>query len=236
MKGLLAVAVLGLAQLTAHAQFYAPAVDFHDVAQRRFPVEAARVLAWIKNGEKPQVSEVVYKVGVDPTRQIVWSIEWRGQGTAVVRKATVRYPVEALRGGAEWYRSVWRQLAGSDWGLGKGEPADLSSNFWDGAKNAGMARMEGVAAGLTLVAPPAKPSAARSAKLAGTLAQAALPMLDRNFTLDGALLARAAAWLCAAEQQNGDLAGPEWAPLLTLAGRADEARAAWITEQATRSS
>jgi hypothetical protein len=227
MKGLLALVVLGLTQQAAHGQFYAPAVDFHDVAQRRFPVEAARVLAWIKNGEKPLVSEVVYKVSLDPARQVVWLIEWRGKGTAVVRKATLRYPEEALLTGADWYRLVWRQLAGANWAMAKGEPADLTASFWSGAQKAGMARMEGISAGLALTATPGKLATAQAAQMAGTLTQAALPMIERNYMLDGALLARAAAWLCVAEQQNGQAAGAEWGPLLTLAGREKEARLAW---------
>jgi hypothetical protein len=43
----LLVFFFGLSVLSASAQFYAPDTRFHDLSQRCFPVEAARVLAWL---------------------------------------------------------------------------------------------------------------------------------------------------------------------------------------------
>lgn len=178
------------------------------------------------------MSEVEFEVRTEEGGQIVWSIEWKRDGGAGLRKATVRYAEADLQRGADWYRNVWQQLTGDDWTLAKSEPADLAVSFWKGAESAGLSRMEGVAAALEQVAAAPRPGAAGSAKMAGTLAQAALPMLGNTVTLDGALLARSAAWLCAAEQQGGEKAGAEWGGLLALAGRGPESRAAWVLKTA----
>ncbi|HEV7403033.1 MAG TPA: hypothetical protein VGO11_08915 [Chthoniobacteraceae bacterium] len=210
----------------AHAQFYAPPVDFHDVAQRRFPVEAARVLAWQRKGTDPQITDVKYRVETDQAGQTVWFIEWRKKAGAS-RKATVRYPESALRGGAEWYREVWKQLAGKDWAAAKSAPGDVAAGFWEGAESAGITRLEGISAALARAAAEPAPSAAESARSAGALVQSAVPMVSTQMSIDGALLARSAAWLCAAEQQSGVQDGVLWAPLLNLAGREREAKTAW---------
>lgn len=219
LAGLLLVA-------SAHAQFYAPPVDFHDVAQRRFPVEAARVLAWLQNQQQAGVTEIAYEVKTSGAPEIVWSFEWkRTDGPS--RKAIVRYPESALRKGADWYRDVWAQLTGADWALPKTPANSLELQFWDGASLAGITRMGGVAAGLDQVTGTPQPAAADSAKLAGTLLEAAVPVLSGMVTIDGSLMGRSAAWLCVAEQQSGTKLGAVWAPLFALAGRGAEARAAW---------
>src|SRR4051794_33945371 len=99
MKFLALLAAGFVAFETAHAQFYAPPVDFHDVAQRRFPVEAARVLAWLRNSQGSHITEITYEVETSKAGQIVWSFEWK-EGGAGGRKATVSYPEAALLKGA----------------------------------------------------------------------------------------------------------------------------------------
>jgi len=225
MKGLVALAVLALTQLAARAQFYAPPVDFHDVAQRRFPVEAARVLAWLQNQQQAGVTEITYEVKTSGATEVVWSFEWK-KAKGPSRKAVVRYPESALRKGADWYRDVWAQLTGADWALPKTPAGDLEMEFWNGASGAGITRMGGVAAGLEQLAAAPQPAAADSAKLAGTLLEAAVPVLSGMVTIDGSLMGRSAAWLCVAEQQSGTKLGAVWAPLFALAGRGAEARAA----------
>ncbi|HEV7406506.1 MAG TPA: hypothetical protein VGO11_26380, partial [Chthoniobacteraceae bacterium] len=231
MKAVLLWFATLLLTCAAEAQFYAPPVDFHDAAQRRFPVEAARVLAWLHQGE-PAIVEITYQVQTDSNGETVWKLEWKPAAPAGrARTAAVRYPESALRKGADWYRDVWQQLAGADWALPKsGDPA-LEAAFWQGAEGAGLSRMEGIAAALKQAATTPQPAAADSARLAGTLAQSALPLVDHCLTLDGALLARSAAWLCAAEQQAGARTAAPWAPLLALAGRGPESLAAWSASE-----
>ncbi|HEV7404225.1 MAG TPA: hypothetical protein VGO11_14890 [Chthoniobacteraceae bacterium] len=96
MKGLVALAVRGLTQLAARAQFYAPPVDFHDVAQRRFPVEAARVPAWLQDQQQAGVTEITCEVKTSGAPEIVWSFEWK-KADGPSRKAVDRYPESALR-------------------------------------------------------------------------------------------------------------------------------------------
>ncbi|MEA3213381.1 MAG: hypothetical protein QOE70_6438 [Chthoniobacter sp.] len=219
------LSVLCCLQGSVLAQFYAPPVDFHDQVQRRFPVEAARVLAWIRNGGKPGIVEVTYYVETSLAGETLWSFEWAGKPG---REVTVRYPDGALRNGAEWYRSVWKQLTGADWALSKAAPAsDLAAAFWDGAESGGLTRFEGIDSAFKQIDATPLPAGAAAARLAGTLVQAALSSVGYEVTLDGTLLARSAAWLCAAEQQTGAAAGPEWATILVLAGRGPECAEAW---------
>ena len=47
------------------AQFYAPDTEYHDKAQRLFPVEAARVLAWRENLAGGQIAEITFKISTE---------------------------------------------------------------------------------------------------------------------------------------------------------------------------
>jgi hypothetical protein len=224
---LLALVTL-LLSCAARGQFYAPPVDYYDTVQRRFPVEVARVLAFMWQGQSAEIAEVTWSVHTDAKAQTLWNLAWRpSDPRGKVVPFTVRYAEKDLRNGADWYRSVWQQLCGSGYGLAKAPGGELAPAFWEGAHSAGLSRMEGVAAALKLLPGSAKPAADRSARLAGALTQSAQPMLGNCLTLDGTLLARSAAWLCAAEQQSGAKAGAPWAALLALAGRGPEALAAW---------
>lgn len=215
-----------LAAIPARGQFYAPETDFHDLCQRRFPVEAARVLAWIRNAEGAHIADVTYRVETRAS-ETAWSIEWRDKAQVVMRKANVNYSKDALLTGAQWYRDIWRQLEGTDWSLPNKTGGAVSAAFWKGAESAGLSRMEGVTAALKQIADTPPLTAAGSAQLAGTLAQTALPMVGMTVTLDATMLARAAAWLCAAEQRAGGDSPTVWGPILSLAGRDAAAREIW---------
>jgi len=77
--------------------------------QRRFPVEAARVMAWMRNAEGGggQIAEVRYTVETTAEWETVWVVEWRDPAGAVVRKASVRY---RGRGPGEWSAVVSRSV------------------------------------------------------------------------------------------------------------------------------
>lgn len=212
--------------LSLVAQFYAPPVDYHDTVQRRFPVEAARVLAWIHDGGRPGIAEVTYHAETSAAGETVWSFAWSTPGKPS-RKATVRYAEASLRGGAEWYRNVWKQLTAPDWQAPKAPAADLGAAFWEGAASGGLTRFEGIDSALKQIAADSCPAGAGAARLSGTLVQTALSYLGSPVTLDGSVLARAAAWLCAAEQETGAKVAPEWATVMILAGRGPECAAAW---------
>ncbi len=228
MKIFLTLLCACLFAATGRAQFYAPETEYHDVAQRRFPVEAARVLAWLRNAGGAKIAEVTYRVETTAKHETVWTVAWLDAGQAVLRTTTVRYPEEALAGGAAWYHSVWQQLEGKDWTAGPGPKAELAAPYWEGAGSAGLSRMSGCTAALKqLTVTPKMEQAPEAAKLAGTLTQAALPVVGTSVSLDGSLLSRAAAWLCRAEERSGASFPAGWGPILMLAGREGLAKAAW---------
>ena len=214
--------------LPARSQFYTPETDFHDPSQRRFPVEAARVLAWNRNLDGAGIADVDFRLETTAEHETVWSIEWRDSAHRVLRKATVRYREEALLTGPAWYRGVWRQLTGADWSAPARPGGDLAGAFWRGVEGAGIARMEGFTSAFQQLSTVPRPAATDAAMLAGSLTQAALPTVDMVLSLDSVVLARAAAWLCAAEQWAGADRVAEWAPILALAGREALAREAWL--------
>jgi hypothetical protein len=204
-----------------HAQFYAPDTECHDRAQRRFIVEFSRVLAWRQNQRAagPKVAEVTFTVSSDAEHKTTWNLRWLDANGKTLREDAISYPEAALAAGPSWYRDAARQLLRS---AGSSKPpsplteAALVESFWKGADSAEPSRADSLRQAFAL-APEKEP-----ARLAGLLAQAALPSVGYRVSLDGALLARAAAWLCLAEQ-SVKAPGPKldalWAPILFLSGR-----------------
>ena len=109
---------------TLRAQFYAPETDFHDISQRTFPVEAARVLAWLRNADGGEIAEVTFKIETTPERETVWTIQWLDAAKKSLREKIVRYPETLLVEGPKFYRTVFAQLTGDDWMV---ESAPLST-------------------------------------------------------------------------------------------------------------
>src|SRR5205085_2924542 len=132
------------------------------------------------------VESVTFKVERAQEDETVWKIVWRDKAGAALREATVRYREAELLNGAEWYRSVWRQLRGTIPIEGTGAGADLANAFWSGAADAGVSRMEGVAAAMKL-ADAASKSALDAARMSGCLVKAAAPGLGGRQTLDSLL-------------------------------------------------
>jgi hypothetical protein len=226
--------------LDAKGQFYAPDVCLHDSAQRLFVGEAARVLAWIENQglkEDERIMEVSWVETGDAMGKAEWKISWKDADGNEKRQMTVNYGGQALGLGADWYRQIWRQLRGieREGSLpdAVAQSAPVLSAFWEGAELAGTSRMEGLLAAVeTLGEGDVSKKAVNAGNLAGIMSHSAMSMLGGACMLDGLSLARAAAWLCHAEetvQANVPLA---WAPLIYLAGR--EPAAAEIWRQAWR--
>lgn len=227
MKTLFPLAWLVLLTAALHAQFYAPEPDFHDRAQRNFPVEAARVLAALQNSRGADIAEITYKLETADNQDVVWQLQWLDAKKKPLREKTVRYPQSLLTTGLKYFREVFEQVA-ADVTLPKGEGKGFDAEFWEGAKLAGVSRLEALgAAGKLIVTGARLDKAPEAARLAGTLAHGALPSLASPQTLDALMLSRAAAWLCVAEHIDGTTDDAAWTPILFLAGREHAARTTW---------
>jgi hypothetical protein len=73
---LAAVLFLFAVNLPLRAQFYAPETDYHDVAQRHFVVELARVLAWREDQQGGKIAQVTYEVRSADDHTTSWKIHW----------------------------------------------------------------------------------------------------------------------------------------------------------------
>ena len=209
--------------VSAHAQFYVPEAASGDAVQRVFPVEAARVLAWLRNIDGVKFAEITFTMKSPGT---AWQIQWRDASGKVLRERAV--DAAKQEDGAAFYRDVFRQLAGEDWQIPSGAPDNSASAFWQGAELAGMSRAEAVGAiGKLLADKPRVERAADAARLAGVLAHGAVPALAGRRGIDSLLVARAAAWLCVAEARLHEPLDAAWAPVLFLAGREANASALW---------
>lgn len=227
------VAVIFAIVSTLRAQFYAPETDFHDLAQRGFPVEVARVLAWQRNAAGAKITEVTFKVETTPEQETVWTLRWLDAAKQPVREKSVRYPESLLVEGPKYFREIFKQIAGDDWKIELAPPDDPASAFWQGADEAGLSRLEALtAAGGLIAEEPKLERASTAARLAGILVHGALPSIAGSFTIDSVLLSRAAAWLAAAEASSHDVFDSAWAPILFLAGREQTASALWTAQPA----
>jgi hypothetical protein len=59
-----------LFSINCNAQFYAPDTEYHDLCQRVFPVEAARVLAWLHPDS--DIVEIRHHGEVGPEQRTIW--------------------------------------------------------------------------------------------------------------------------------------------------------------------
>jgi hypothetical protein len=217
----------------AGAQVYAPDTEFHDKAQRLYPVEVARLLAWRENLNAQRVCEVTYKVSVDTNHVTTWKLSWLGKDGKPTRQIKVKYPETLLSAGPRFYREVlqqiWSQASGS--ALPNLTVAELNERFWQGAESNGMAREEGLQAAFKLAGTkPSSSEAQYAPTLAGLLAHIPMPSLCGGVTLDAALLARGAAWLALSEamlKEPATASDENWAPILFMAGRETAACDLW---------
>ena len=108
--------------VSAHAQFYAPEATSGDAVQRVFPVEAARVLAWLRNIDGVKFAEITFTMKSPGT---AWQIQWRDASGKVLRERAV--DAAKQEDGAAFYRDVFRQLAGEDWQIPSAAPDNSAS-------------------------------------------------------------------------------------------------------------
>jgi hypothetical protein len=214
---------------TLHAQFYAPATEYHDSVQRVFPIEAARVLAWWSDPEQTNITEVSFDVITKPDQSSVWDIRWLNGAGKTVKSATVSYSTNLLKAGPEFYRSVFKQLWQTDWKKPAPVEAEkISESFWRGATGMGLSREATLKAAFVLANKKESYSDGRwRAELAGLLTHTALPGYAAALTLDKMLLARGAAWLAFAESSSTTPSDGLWAPILFQAGRERTATDLW---------
>lgn len=211
-------------------QVYMPDTEYHDLSQRCFVVEAARILAWRENEKKPTLFEVTYTVQTDAKRQTKWQIKWLDKSGTTLRAADVSYPESLLTEGPAFYRQVFAQLWKLKWRpVPKASEQELVRRFWLGAELVGVSRTEGVTAALK-AQQAGLPEESLAPQLAGVLQNTALPSLSGALSLDAVLLARSAAWWCLAETMAGapgKACDACWAPTLFLAGREKSALDLW---------
>ena len=237
LTGALAVLTV-VSQPPLFGQVYAPDTEFHDPSQRLFVVEAARVLAWRENRKELKVHQITYKTSIGDDRKTSWQLDWLDDHGKSIRHFEVSYPESLLAGGPRFYREVFVQLCGKD-----PSPAvtlaeqDMSKRFWEAAESAGLSRTEGLRAAFKLTpTEPSLPEQELAPRLAGVLSHTTLPSLGGTVSMDVALLARSAAWLCLAEnmvKDRGAASDALWAPILFLAGRENAASDLWKNSVAT---
>lgn len=219
----------------ANGQFYAPDVCLHDAAQRLFVGEAARVHAWIENRdltEEERIATVSWEVSGETDGKSEWVLVWKDARGTEKRRLTVGYEGKELERGADWYRSIWRQLRGiareKEWPEQAAQSKAMLAAFWEGGESAGTTRMEGLLAAMEVVGEgKAVPEAAETARLAGILSHSSVSMLAGACMLDGLNLARAAAWICHTEEMAQSGVPLAWAPVIYLGGRERLAAKLW---------
>jgi len=211
----------------AFSQFYAPDTEYHDLAQRCFVVEAARVLAARENKPKLTIESVSFEVTNKPNRETSWQIQWLAADSSVVKEVTVSYPESLLTEGPGFYRTVFDRIWNAKWRVPK-TVTNLTAEFWRGANEGGLSRVESLEAAWKFEQTNPKEEQL-APHLAGLLQSAALPSSGGAVSLDALLLPRSAAWLCLAEKMSPDSQAFDacWAPTLLLAGRENAAAALW---------
>lgn len=214
-----------------HAQHYTPEVCLHDAAQRMFPVEAARVMAWMENQKSDRIGEITWQVAGEINGRSEWKIGWKSRQGGEIASATVTYDVTKLNSGPGYFRDVWSQLMDGlhfEAGKGAGTASELEAAFWRGSAREGGTRTNAVAnAQVWLNQGSPRSKAQDAAELAGLLAQGATPILGGSCTLDYLMLSRAASWLCHAEALSGVALTREWCVIAHLGGREIPASLAW---------
>jgi hypothetical protein len=232
-----AISLMLLLTASAQAQFYAPDTEYHDLVQRVFPVEAARVLAWRANQQNNQIAEVSYSVSTSTNGTTTWQLSWLDKDGKPVKTTRVEYPANLLKQGVGFYREVTRQLMESGWEeLQSANAAAVVGAYWKGAGTAAVSREESLGRALAMIS-KASPQAdgVWAAQLAGLLSHTTLPSYAGSTSLDDQLAARAAIWLALSERScRRELSRP-WATILFFAGREHVAVETWDKASETNS-
>ncbi len=226
------VALSVVSQSPLWGQVYAPDTEFHDPVQRLFVVEATRVLAWRENLKALKIHRVVYKTSIGDDRKTHWQLDWLDANGKSIRHFELSYPESLLTSGPRFYREVFTELCGkAPWPTGTLSEQDMAKLFWEAASNAGLSRAEGLKAAFKLTSShPSLSEQELAPRLAGLLSHTTLPSLGGVVSIDVALLARSAAWLCIAENMVKPRSAATdvlWAPIMFLAGLEHAARDLW---------
>lgn len=220
--------VLLLCSPALRAQFYVTPTPLHDACQRNFPVEAARVLAWGVNQKGGHIAKITWEVKSLLLGDSEWKIAFVDAAGTALHTAVVKYGDADLAEGPRWYRSILSTLAAAlPPSSMTADMGDDEQRFWRAGEVAGDSRMSSVHHILTWLEQNDPATAGHAAQLAGLLTHAALPSMSGMVTLDGLVLARAATWLCLAEQATGKKLDAEWCPILFMAGREPQAVKLW---------
>ncbi len=243
------IALFCLAALTprARAQYYAPDTAYHDPVQRVYPVELARILAWLENQKGgPQIAEIKFytdpasprvrtqrKAGQPPVTTVTpeehsWVLDWHDAEGATLRRFRLVYKAELLESGAAFYRDLLAQFRAQGATLALDAPASpvAADPFYDGLADLELNRLftlRHASARYTDLA--TTPDTAIARKLAGQLLATSSFGLGGQHTLDTTLAARAAAWLALSETDSANNA--PWAVLLALNHRTSTALSHW---------
>jgi hypothetical protein len=150
----LAATVLCLVQTNTQAQFYTPATEFHDPAQRMFVTEATRVLAW-QSGVSAAVEATA---SVDPFGQTSWLVKLKPSGEAKAAPGTtftLTYSDTSMLEGVGFYREVFQQIIKKLplKAMAKSETDVILKAYWEGAESAGPSRVQSAMALAKLTAP-----------------------------------------------------------------------------------
>jgi len=233
-RTLLLLLLLGVAG-RMEGQFYAPETSFHDLGQRRYPVECLRVmLAWRETVDERVLRDRTVEFRLDVTNGLHrWNLTFTPEAGREPRLVTVEYPDTLLRQGSEFYRKVATQVAQQLEIRSAAGAGNFSDAYWIGAARSQPARESSLTNAFALAdALTASNSVSTAAQLAGLLAHACPPPQAGRVTLDGLMLARAAAWLALAETLSAHLEDALWTPLLYQSGRGPGADAAWKSRPA----
>jgi len=157
-----------------------------------------------------------------------WTLKVHGPANAQPKVVTLEYPDSRLREGAKFFRETAAQAARQLEIHPASGTQRLSEDYWNGAARSHPARESSLTNAFLLAdALAATNSVSTAAQLAGLLAHACPPPQAGRVTLDGLLLARAAAWLALAEIVSGSAEDALWTPVLHQSGRGPGADVAW---------
>src|SRR6478735_8075294 len=135
-----------------------------DAVQQVFPLEAARVLAWMRNTGDAKIADVAATLERSDATGASWKVAWRDSAGKPIRERHVEVAASPVEEGPSFYREVFRQLTGEDWAVQSASPDNSATAFWQGAELGAISRTEALTAAAKLVAD--KPRVERAADAA----------------------------------------------------------------------
>ena len=215
------------------AQSYAPETEYHDVVQRLYVPEAARIVGWLAERHATNFTEITYNVVTKADGTTTWQLAWLDVNGKPAKACALSYPKTLLNSGPQFYRFVFNEIWNAGWkGLMPVPAEDARAAFWRGAEEAGPSREHGLESALALVPRGKITNWTFAPELAGILSHTTLPGIADRLTIDDLLLARAAAWLVISEKMSASELDDLWPPILFQARRERVASELWIKTHA----